>query len=96
MLHKLMLYFPHCFERHRGLLRAVTSNGNKGACEDWPRLFVGGGAEVSVQAAETTGRILTLCETHRNLIDENLGYSAGNGHRMLDVLTSIRSSRRTK
>jgi DNA-binding MarR family transcriptional regulator len=39
-----------------------------------------------VQATETSRRILTLRETHRNLITENLGYAAGNGHRVLERL----------
>jgi hypothetical protein len=43
-------------------------------------------AAVSVQATETARRILTLREEHRNLITDNLGYSAGNGHRVLEHL----------
>ncbi len=59
---------------------------DKGAWEDWLAFFLRGVAEVSVQAAETARRILTLREAHRNLITENLGYSAGNGHRLLERL----------
>jgi DNA-binding MarR family transcriptional regulator len=39
-----------------------------------------------VQASDTSRRILTLRETHRAQIAENLGYSAGNGHRVLERL----------
>jgi hypothetical protein len=39
-----------------------------------------------VQATETARRILTLREGHRKLITDNLGYSAGNGHRVLEHL----------
>jgi Fic family protein len=41
-----------------------------------------------VQATETARRILTSRETHRNLLTETekLGYSVGNGHRVLEHL----------
>jgi hypothetical protein len=45
-----------------------------------------GVAEVSVEAAETARRILTLRETHRSAITEKLGRAAGNGHRVLERL----------
>jgi hypothetical protein len=32
------------------------------------------------------GRIPVLRDTHRNLIVKDLGYSAGNGHRVLECL----------
>jgi Fic family protein len=87
VLHKPVLYLSHYFKRHRqtyyDLLQAIR---DKGAWEDWLRFFLRGVAEVSVQAAKTAGRILTLREKHRNLITENLGYSAGNGHRVLERL----------
>jgi Fic family protein len=87
VLHKPVLYLSHYFKRHRQtyyeLLQSIRDNG---AWEDWLRFFLRGVAEVSVQAAETAGRILMLRETHRNLIAENLGYSAGNGHRVLERL----------
>ena len=59
---------------------------DKGAWEDWLQFFLRGVAEVSVQATDTSRRILTLRETHRAQIAENLGYSAGNGHRVLERL----------
>jgi len=87
VLHKPVLYLSHYFKRHRqsyyDLLQAIRDNG---AWEDWLEFFLRGVAEVSVQAADTSRRILTLRETHRNLITENLGYSAGNGHRVLERL----------
>ena len=87
VLHKPVLYLSHYFKRHRqsyyDLLQAIRDNG---AWEDWLEFFLRGVAEVSVQAADTSRRILILRETHRNLITENLGYSAGNGHRVLERL----------
>ena len=87
VLHKPVLYLSHYFKRHRqayyDLLQATRDNG---AWEEWLQFFLRGVAEVSVQATDTSRRILTLRETHRNLITENLGYSAGNGHRVLERL----------
>ena len=87
VLHKPALYLSHYFKRHRqsyyDLLQAIRDNG---AWEDWLEFFLRGVAEVSVEATDTSRRILTLRETHRNLITENFGYSAGNGHRVLERL----------
>jgi Fic family protein len=87
VLHKPVLYLSHYFKRHRqsyyDLLQATRE---KGAWEEWLAFFLRGIAEVSAQATETARRILTLREAHRNLIAENLGYSAGNGHRVLEHL----------
>lgn len=87
VLHRPVLYLSHYFKHQRQtyyeLLQAVRDSG---AWEDWLLFFLRGVAEVSVQAAKTAGRILVLRETHRNLIAENLGYSAGNGHRLLERL----------
>jgi hypothetical protein len=43
-----------------------------------------GVSEVSLQAVETARRILLLREAHRSLITDHLGYSAANGHRLLE------------
>jgi len=87
VLHKPVLYLSHYFKRLRqtyyDLLQATR---DKGAWENWLQFFLRGVAEVSGQATETARRILTLRETHRNLITEHLGYSAGNGHRVLERL----------
>jgi Fic family protein len=87
VLHKPVLYLSHYFKRHRqryyDLLQATRDHG---AWEDWLQFFLRGVAEVSVQATETSRRILALRETHRTTIADNLGYSAGNGHRVLERL----------
>jgi Fic family protein len=87
VLHKPVLYLSHYFKRHRqtyyDLLQAIR---DKGAWEEWLQFFLRGVAAVSVQATETSRRILTLREMHRNLITDNLGYAAGNGHRVLERL----------
>ena len=87
VLHKPVLYLSHYFKRYRQTYyELLQATRDKGAWENWLRFFLRGVAEVSVQAAQTAGRILTLRETHRNLITGNLGYSAGNGHRVLERL----------
>ncbi len=87
VLHKPVLYLSHYFKRHRqryyDLLQAIRDHG---AWEDWLQFFLRGVAEVSVQATETSRRILALRENHRTAIADNLGYSAGNGHRVLERL----------
>jgi Fic family protein len=87
VLHKPVLYLSHYFKRHRQTYyELLQETRDKGAWEDWLQFFLRGIAEVSVQATETSRRILMLRETHRNLITENLGYAAGNGHRVLERL----------
>jgi Fic family protein len=42
--------------------------------------------EVSHQATETARRILSLRERHRQIITDEFGRAAGNGHRVLEHL----------
>ena len=87
VLHKPVLYLSYYFKRYRQTYyELLQATRDKGAWEDWLQFFLRGVAQVSVQATDTSRRILTLRETHRNLITENLGYSAGNGHRVLERL----------
>lgn len=87
VLHKPVLYLSHYFKRHRPryyeLLQDIRDNG---AWEEWLGFFLRGVADVSAEAATTAARIVTLRETHRNLIGTNLGYAVGNGHRLLEHL----------
>jgi hypothetical protein len=87
VLHKPVLYLSHYFKKHRQTYdELLQSTRDRGAWEDWLAFFLRGVAEVSVGATETARRILTLREQHRNLIAEQLGYAAGNGHRVLERL----------
>jgi cell filamentation protein, protein adenylyltransferase len=87
VLHKPVLYLSHYFKRHRQTYyELLQATRDEGAWEDWLQFFLRGVAQVSVQATETSRRILALRETHRSLIAENLGYAAGNGHRVLERL----------
>jgi Fic family protein len=86
-LQKPVLYLSHYFKSHRAeyydRLQAVR---DRGAFEAWLAFFLRGVAEVSVKAAATAGRILSLREQHRRAITTSLGRAAGNGHRVLDHL----------
>lgn len=87
VLHKPVLYLSHFFKRHRQEyyehLQAVRESGD---WEAWLRFFLRGVAEVSREATETARQILSLREDHRNLLTQNLGYSAASGHRVLEAM----------
>lgn len=86
-LKKPVLYLSHYFKKHRQqyyeLLQAIRDDGD---WENWLAFFLQGVAEVSVEAAETAKRILVLREDHRRKINDHLGRTAGNGHRVLERL----------
>lgn len=87
ILHKPVLYLSYFFKRHRHAyydqLQAVRDSGD---WEGWLAFFLRGIVEVSEQATETARRILLMREEHRTLITDNLGYAAGNAHRVLERL----------
>jgi Fic family protein len=87
VLQKPVLYLSHFFKRHRqryyDLLQATRDSGDY---ENWLEFFLTGVAEVSAEATNTARRILRLREDHRNLIADQLGRGAGNGHRVLEYL----------
>jgi len=86
-LTKPVLYLSHYFKRHRQeyyeRLQAVRDSG---LWEEWLAFFLRGVDEVSVQAAKTARRVLTLREEHRSIITNTLGRGAGTGHRVLEHL----------
>lgn len=65
------------------LLQATRDHG---AWEDWLEFFVRGVTEVSREATETARRNRALREQHRSIITDQLGRTAGNGHRVLETL----------
>lgn len=87
VLLKPVLYLSHYFKRHRQQyydhLQDVRETGN---WEKWLTFFLQGVVQVSKQATDTARRILTLRESHRMVITDNLGRAAGNGHRILEYL----------
>ena len=87
VLLKPVLYLSHYFKRYRQQyyehLQAVRDHG---AWEHWLTFFLQGVLEVSQQATHTARQILTLREEHRQVITDQLGRAAGNGHRVLEFL----------
>jgi len=86
-LQKPVLYLSHFFKRHRqqyyDRLQAVRDEGD---WEGWLSFFLDGVTEVSLEAAETAKKILVLREDHRRQINDRLGRTAGNGHKVLERL----------
>ena len=87
VLLKPVLYLSYFFKRYRQQyyehLQAVR---DEGSWERWLSFFLSGVYEVSQQATNTARQILSLREQHRQLITDQLGRAAGNGHRLLEHL----------
>ena len=87
MRERPVLYLSKYFERHRqqyyDKLQAVR---DRGAWEKWLLFFLQAVEDASVHAAATVRRILAMQEQDRKVIDDKLGRSADNGHRLLDLL----------
>lgn len=79
----LSLFFKRNQQQYYGELQSVR---DKGTWEQWIEFFLRGVVDVSEQATETTRKISNLRERHRNLIAQNFGYAAGNGHLVLEYL----------
>ncbi|MEJ2090068.1 MAG: Fic family protein [Gammaproteobacteria bacterium] len=87
VLQKPVLYLSYFFKRHRqhyyDRLQAVRDDGD---WEGWLRFFLRGVVEVSREATETARNVLALRERHRQVIADEFGRAAGNGHRLLEHL----------
>jgi Fic family protein len=86
-LHRPLLYLSHYLKTNRAeyydRLMAIRNDGN---WESWLKFFLRGVAEVSSEAIETSRRIFTLRDEHREVINKRLGSSSGSGLRLLDYL----------
>lgn len=86
-LKKPVLYLSYYFKKHRQQyydhLQAIRDDGD---WESWLAFFLQGVAEVSLEAADTAKKILVRREDHRRKINEHLGRTAGNGHKVLEQL----------
>ena len=86
-LQKPVLYLSWFFKQHRqAYYEELQSVRDRGTWERWLLFFLRGVEEVSRHATDTARQILVLRENHRNVITENLGRAAGNGHRVLERL----------
>ena len=87
VLVKPVLYLSWFFKQHRqAYYEELQSVRDRGTWERWLLFFLRGVEEVSRHATDTARQILVLRENHRNVITENLGRAAGNGHRVLERL----------
>lgn len=87
VLLKPVLYLSYYFKRYRQqYYEQLQSVRDTGDWEQWLAFFLRGVIEVSQQATDTARRVLSLREEHRRRITEDLGRSAGNGHRVLEYL----------
>ena len=87
VLKRPLLYLSHFFKQHRGeyyeQLQAIRDEGD---WEGWLKFFFRGVYEVSQEATETARRIVSLRESHRNLVMEKLGSGSGNALTLLESL----------
>ena len=87
VLAKPVLYLSHYFkQRRQEYYERLQLVRDEGDFEGWMGFFLRGVSEVSLAAAQTAHRILSLRERHRTLITERMGRAAGNGHRVLERL----------
>ena len=87
VLLKPVLYLSYFFKKNRQqYYEELQSVRDSGSWEQWLEFFLRGVIEVSKQATDTARRILNLRERHREMINDRLGYRAGNGHRVLEHL----------
>jgi Fic family protein len=86
VLHRPLLYLSHYLKSNRAeyydRLTAIRKDGN---WESWLKFFLRGVEEVSGEAIEKARQIITLRETHRELISKKMG-DANRGFRLLDYL----------
>ncbi len=87
VLHRPLLYLSHYLKLHRAeyydRLMAIRNDGN---WESWLKFFLRGVDEVSGEAITTARQIFALRDEHRQVVNKNLGSSAGSGLRLLDYL----------
>lgn len=87
ILLKPVLYLSNYFKRYRqeyyDQLQLVR---DRSTWEDWLQFFLHGVVDVSDHATAIARRILTMRESHRQIITEQFGRAAANGHRVLEHL----------
>ena len=82
-----VLYLSWYFNRYRQqYYEKLQAIRDRGAWEDWLVFFLRAVEETSIRAATTARRILSMRERDRQVINDQLGRAAANGHRLLDLL----------
>jgi Fic family protein len=89
ILQKPVLYLSHYFRANRSryydLLQNIRDNGD---WEAWLKFFLKGINDVAEEATATARRIVGLRETHRRVILDQFGRTAGNALQVLETLYS--------
>ncbi len=87
VLQRPLLYLSHYFKKHRAeyydRLQAVRESGD---WEGWMKFFLRGVYEVAQEATSTAKQIVTLRETHRQRIAEELKRATANAWKLLEAL----------
>lgn len=82
-----VLYLSYFFKLYRQeYYEHLQYVRDQGDWESWLTFFLTGVFWVSQQATHTAQRILTMRENHRQIITDQLGRTAANGHRVLEHL----------
>tara|TARA_R110002096_G_scaffold426890_2_gene637164 strand:+ start:1974 stop:3107 length:1134 start_codon:yes stop_codon:yes gene_type:complete len=82
-----VLYLSHYFKANRADYYEHLQNiRNDGGWEDWLKFFLRGVSNVSREATETARAIVSLRETHRDRIINELGRVAGNALKVHELL----------
>ena len=82
-----VLYLSYFFKLYRQeYYEHLQYVRDQGDWESWLTFFLTGVFLVSQQATHTAQRILTMRENHRQIITDQLGRTAANGHRVLEHL----------
>jgi Fic family protein len=87
ILNKPVLYLSHYFKAHRAeYYERLQAIRDRGAFEAWLEFFLCGVEKVSNEAVETSRRILSMREEHRERVTMEFGRAAAHGHRVLESL----------
>lgn len=87
ILNKPVLYLSHYFKAHRAeYYERLQAIRDQGAFEAWLEFFLCGVEKVSNEAVETSRRILSMREEHRERVTMEFGRAAAHGHRVLESL----------
>ena len=87
LLHLPLLYLSSYFKLNRTEYYArLQSTRDSGDWESWLKFFLRGVGHVAQEASETSKRVLTLREDHRELLRREMGKGAGTALVLLDTL----------
>jgi Fic family protein len=87
ILGRPLLYLSHYLKANRDeYYKRLQAIRDEGDWEAWLKFFLRGVAKVSAEANATAGRIIALRESHRRMVNENMGKGAGRALNLLEQL----------